>query len=392
VSSETVGRAGVRQVALGRAVSRITCARVLVVGAGIAGLAAARALAHASFAVDMVERVTEWSGEGAGIFLPGNALRALRVLDLEKATLASAMLIPRQRFGDHRGRRLFEVDLTDMWGGVGPSVALHRADLHTVLLAGARDVPIRMGVQVRDLHQRDGNVSVEFDDGTDGEYDLVLGADGIHSSVRRLAFGSDSSVRRVGQQGWRFVTECPPEVTTWSVMLGNRTSFLTIPIGNGRVYCYCDVVSNTNEHSSDALQSLFSDFAEPVPSLIAAAKDGREVHCSTIEEAAPEFWSRGRVLLIGDAAHATSPNMAEGAAMALEDALVLAETLQQLDSIPAALAAFEARRRPRTEWVRGQTHRRDRIRYLPAALRNALVRAFGTRIFRANYRPLLDAP
>lgn len=105
-----------------------------------------------------------------------------------------------------------------------------------------------------------------------------------------------------------------------------------------------------------------------------------------------DSWVLGRVLLVGDAAHATSPNMAQGAALALEDALVLAECLERVDSIPNALAAFEARRRPRTDWVRAQTHRRDRTRYLATPVRNALLRTLGRKIFRANYRPLLAEP
>jgi FAD-dependent urate hydroxylase len=362
----------------------VSTGRVLIVGAGLAGLAAARSLAVADFAVDLVERESAWSGEGTGIFLPGNAVRALRALGLEQAALAKGRVIARQRFSDHRGHLLFEVDVADMWNGVGTCLALHRADLHAVL---AGDVPIRMGVRVSELHQQDGHVGVEFDDGTSGEYDLVLGADGIHSSVRRLAFGNDASTRRVGQVGWRFVTACPPEVATWSVMLGPTTSFLTIPIGNARVYCYCDAASNVVDAREEDPHRFFSAFAEPVQTLLAASNP-LAVHCATIEEVALRGWSRGGVLLIGDAAHATSPNMAEGAAMALEDALVLADCLQRLTPIPVALAAFEARRRPRTDWVRTQTHRRDRIRYLPTAVRNPLMRAFGPSIFQANYRPL----
>jgi FAD-dependent urate hydroxylase len=113
------------------------------------------------------------------------------------------------------------------------------------------------------------------------------------------------------------------------------------------------------------------------------------VHHSTIEEVALDAWVRGPVVLIGDAAHATSPNMAEGAAMALEDALVLADCLRH-GATPAALADFEARRRPRTDWVRAQTHRRDRTRYLPTAIRSTVLRALGQKIFQSNYRPLLQ--
>jgi FAD-dependent urate hydroxylase len=131
-------------------------------------------------------------------------------------------------------------------------------------------------------------------------------------------------------------------------------------------------------------------FAEPVPSLIESIPD-QGLHRSTIEEVALDAWVRGRVMLVGDAAHATSPNMAEGAGMALEDALVLADCLKRHEAVPAALSDFEARRRPRTDWVRAQTHRRDRTRYLPSPVRNLALRAFGRRILRSNYRPLREA-
>jgi 2-polyprenyl-6-methoxyphenol hydroxylase-like FAD-dependent oxidoreductase len=365
--------------------------RILVVGAGIGGLAVARTLARAGFSAEVIERQPSWDVAGTGIYLPGNASRALRALGLEEAVIERGIVIPKQRVSDHRGRLLVEIDLAELWHGVGPCVALHRADLQGVLLDGAGDVPIRMGVDVRALREQDRTVTVELGDGTAREYDLVIGADGIHSSVRQLAFGREVAAEPLGQVGWRFVTACPPEITTWSALLGQRTAFLTIPIGNGRVYCYCDLVSSSGEDRREDLGQLFSDFAEPAPSLINSLPDRALVHRSTIEEVALDAWVRGRVVLIGDAAHATSPNMAEGAAMAFEDALVLAECLQRSDEVPAALAAFEARRRPRTDWVRAQTHRRDRTRYLPTVVRNAVLRPFGRRIFRSNYRPLRDA-
>jgi 2-polyprenyl-6-methoxyphenol hydroxylase-like FAD-dependent oxidoreductase len=201
----------------------------------------------------------------------------------------------------------------------------------------------------------------------------------------------------VGQVGWRFVAARPPEVTTWSVMLGRRTAFLTIPIGDDRVYCYCDVLAPPDPESSERapaerLTQLFSEFADPAATLLEALDAADEIHVAMIEEVALDSWVRGHVVLIGDAAHATSPNMAQGAAMALEDALVLSDCLQRIPAIPDAIAAFEARRRPRIEWVRAQTHRRDHTRYLPPKIRDNVLRYLGRRIFHANYRPLLDQP
>ena len=216
---------------------------VLIVGGGIAGLALAPMLTRIGVAVDVIEREPAWRPAGTGIYLPGNAARALRVLGLEAQVASRAVEIARQRFYDHHGKLLCEVDVAELWAAVGPCLAVHRAELHRLLREAAGDVPIRIGLAVKRLAQRDGIVSVEFSDGTSGEYDLVVGADGIHSAVCRLTFEPPAAPRPVGQVGWRFLAPRPPEVTTWSVMLGRRSAFLTIPIDDDCVYCYCDVVS-----------------------------------------------------------------------------------------------------------------------------------------------------
>jgi FAD-dependent urate hydroxylase len=360
--------------------------RVLVVGGGIAGLALAPMLARTGAAVEVIERAPVWRVAGTGIYLPGNAARALRALGLEGQVTSRSVEIAHQRFHDDRGRLLFEVDVADLWATVGPCLALPRTELHAVFREAAGEVPIRLGLAVEQITQRHDVVSVLFSDGTTGEYDLVVGADGIESAVRELTFGPSAVPRPVGQTGWRWLAPRPPEVTTWSVMLGRRTAFLTIPVGADSVYCYGDVLTAAGAATPE--REVLADFPQPAAALLDAATD---VHVSTIEEVALDSWAHGRVVLIGDAAHATSPNMAQGAAMALEDALVLTDCLTS-HAIPDALSAFEARRRPRTDWVRAQTHRRDRTRYLPPAIRNTVLRALGGRIFHANYRPLLEAP
>jgi FAD-dependent urate hydroxylase len=194
--------------------------RVLIVGGGIAGLALAPMLARTGVAVELIEREPAWRPAGTGMYLPGNAARALRALGLETRVASRAIEIQRQRFCDHCGRLLCEVDVAKLWAGVGPCLALHRADLHAFLREAAGEVPIGVGLAVERLAQRDGIVSVEFSDATSGEYDLVVGADGIQSAVRRLTFDAMAMPRPVGQVGWRFLAPRPPEVTTWSVMLG----------------------------------------------------------------------------------------------------------------------------------------------------------------------------
>jgi 2-polyprenyl-6-methoxyphenol hydroxylase-like FAD-dependent oxidoreductase len=253
-----------------------------------------------------------------------------------------------------------------------------------------------MGLPVRRISQQADSATVEFGDGTDDRYDLVIGADGIHSTVRQLAFGT-CAVRPVGQISWRFVTECPPDVTTWTVLLGRKVTFLAVPIGRGRVYCYCDTVTeDTSRPLGDdvkgRLAELLTAFGGPVPAILDTLGPDRAVHVAPIEEVTLDRWSRGSVLLVGDAAHATAPNMAEGAAMALEDGLVLADYLAAGGGIARATAGFQARRTPRTQWVLLQTHRRDHTRNLPPSLRNVVLRRWGRDIVHANYRRLLDPP
>jgi 2-polyprenyl-6-methoxyphenol hydroxylase-like FAD-dependent oxidoreductase len=335
----------------------------------------------------MAERMPAPTTEGTGIYLPGNAVRALSGLGLGAQVEQHAVRIERQRIADHRGRVLMDMDVAELWNGVGACLALPRATLHRVLLDGAGEVPIRWEQVPRAITADDGSVTVELSDGTAGRYDLVLGADGVRSAVRRLVFDAPEP-QPVGQYARRFVVRRPESEPVWSALLGSGSSVLTIPIGDGHVYCYCDgPIGNPAP-----LRQLLSAYAPPVPELLEALDQdgGPAVHEGPIEEVVLDRWSSGNVLLVGDAAHATSPNMAQGAAMALEDALVLADSLATADGITAALARFERRRRPRTDWVLRQTHRRDRTRNFPPAVRNTVLTRFGRRIFHANYRPLRE--
>jgi FAD-dependent urate hydroxylase len=360
--------------------------RILVVGAGLAGLALARALRRAGFAPEVIERADAWDGAGTGMYLPANGVRALRALGLEAAVAARAAPIPRQRLLDHRGRLLADIDLRALWGDVGPCLALPRADLHEVLREG---VPVRLGRTVASLEHLDGPVAVGFDDGTGGEYDLVVGADGLHSGIRRLV-GDRRPPVAVAQQSWRFLAAGPPEVTTWTVLLGRGASFLAVPLGGGTVYCYADTTDGDGGGDPvGRLRERFAGFAAPVPGLLAQLDSSVPVHAAPIQQVAAEQWGRGAVVLVGDAAHGMSPNMAEGASLAFEDALVLAACVRDAATVAPALAAFVARRSPRTGWVRAQTHRRDRTRDLPPVLRNLTLRTLARRIWRSNYRPLL---
>ena len=369
--------------------------RILIVGGGVAGLAMARALRRVGLASEIVERADAWRIESAGVYVPGNGMSALQRLGLADDVAAAGAVVDVRRLRDDRGRLLIEFDEAGFWRPVALPIALPRRELHRILADGAADTPIQFGVTVGSVVDHGDAVDVGFTDGASGAYDLVIGADGVHSAVRRLVFGGPQA-RLLGQVSWRYLVEGRTDIAGWNGWLGGDRSFLALALGGGRVYCYGDVRSSTADDPTHgdraAFGQLLSGFAEPVPSLLQGIARSGELHVAPIEEVWPPTWTKGRAVLIGDAAHASSPNMAEGASLAMEDALVLAELLAADADVGSALGAFTARRAPRVRWVQDKTHARDRLRYLPPALRGVIMRAAGRRTFRAHYRPLLELP
>ncbi|MEV4625856.1 FAD-dependent monooxygenase [Micromonospora sp. NPDC049523] len=360
--------------------------RILIVGGGIAGLATARALRLAGFRPE----VTEWQSApmaiAGGIYLQGNAARALRDLGLDSPVRPLGQVIGRQRFLDVRGRRLCEVDLGLLWAGVGECRALPRAELHQVLLTAAGG-EVRYATGINTLELTREAVAVTFDDGRQGEYDLVIGADGRQSTVRSLA-ALGGPARQVGQIVYRSVVTGGPRVTDWTALLGQHSAFVVVPMGAGRLHCYADeTCADLPDDPIARLRERFAEYGGPVPAVLDAI---RSVRVGTSDEVELGRWSRGRVVLVGDAAHATAPTLAQGAAMALEDALVLARALVGAETVTEALARYESRRRPRTKWVLDRTRDRDRTRDVPPPLRDPLLRGRGARIFAEHYRLLLD--
>lgn len=372
--------------------------RILIVGGGIAGLSLAIALRRRGLTSEIVDRADGWPTSGAGLYLVGAATRALGQLELDRPVLDEGAVIRTQTFRDHRGDQLAEIDAHEYWKACGPCLGVSRSALHRVLADGIHGLSMRFGVTVLAMQQVGARISVHLTDGSSESYDLVVGADGIRSSVRQLALG-ESRPRYRGQIGWRFIAQrtATPPIDGWTVYLGAGSAFLLVPIGDDALYCYADRMAWRPDSASwgrdvARLREYFRRFASPVGEVLDQLESADQVHCSPIEEVAHESWGRGQVVLVGDAAHAMSPNMACGAAMALEDAVVLADIIAQPGNATEILPELVRRRSGRVRWVRRQTNQRDRMRRLPSGVRRFVLRRFTERTYRANYRPLLLPP
>jgi FAD-dependent urate hydroxylase len=247
--------------------------RILIVGGGIAGLSAAAALSRQGFSAELVERSATWPTIGAGINLPANGVRVLQALGLRAAAERNAAVVRRWGFFDQHGAALCETDLEDLWSEVGPSLAMTRVKLHEVLLAGAAAASRRLGVSLTALAQDDRRVRASFSDGASGDYDLVIGADGIHSTARRLVVGTYSP-SYAGQLVWRSVVATRPQgiVDNIMVLMGEGRFFGLVPIGEGHTYGFGAL---NVEWSEDPLEGRlerfrrrFAEFATPVSAYL----------------------------------------------------------------------------------------------------------------------------
>jgi len=272
-----------------------------------------------------------------------------------------------------------------------------RVRLQETLLAGAAAAPHRLGVSLTALTQDDHRVRASFSDGAHANYDLVVGADGIHSTVRALAIGSYSP-GYAGQMAWRSVIPIRPKgiVDNMMVLLGDGRFFGLVPVGDGQTYGFGAVDAGWSEDPLDGrlerFRRRFAAFPAPVSTYLAALEHDRQLHVGPIEWVDLDTWYLGRVVLIGDAAHAGPPHMGEGGCMAMEDALILAEALRMEDSVGRALEAYVRRRRPRADWVQAQSRAAAQAWVLPPTTRNAALRERGDQMFRDRYRPLITSP
>ena len=371
--------------------NRLAEHRVLVVGAGLAGLAAARAMTGRGIECEVVELRAAWGVEGTGLFTCANGVHALDRLGLGRVVRQRGVEIHERRIETRSGRLLASISESEIWGDGCCSLGITRAALHEVLAGGADDVAIRFGCSVTALESGPGGVDVTFTDGRRARYGLVVGADGRHSVVRRLTLGPVRS-RRVAERVVRFMGTRPPGIDAWTLRAQRAGTFLMVPVSSDQLYCYVSRHDRVANLDLAAWIAPFRRCAPPIPELVDQWTPGASFVDSIDELEEPSVWGAGRVVLIGDAAHAMAPFMAQGSSLAIEDALSLSDLSTTSTAWPDAAERLTAERAARTAWVRARSRRREKLASLPVPVAKLAMRFGGARSWVADLVPLAPQP
>jgi 2-polyprenyl-6-methoxyphenol hydroxylase-like FAD-dependent oxidoreductase len=333
---------------------------VLVVGGGIAGMSFAIRMRKLGWEVDLAELDTQWRVYGAGISVTGPTYRAFKRLDVLDEVCAKG-------FASHRGIRICtpngEVIVEQPAAPIEPDLPTHggimRPVLHQILSSRTRasGTSIRLGVTLKRAWHTGTRMSAELTDGTIEDYALVVAADGAFSAMRNLFFPAAPEPRYTGQYCWRLVAERPTEIQQCHFYMAGSVTVGLMPTSETQMYMFLLHSETQKVRFDEATQwQRLRELMTPFSGLVGRLRDRLDAHsainCRPLEAillARP--WHTNRAIVIGDAAHATTPHLASGAGIAVEDALVLSDEIERQPDIESALARFETRRWDRCRMV-----------------------------------------
>jgi len=357
---------------------------ILIIGAGIAGLTTAIALQKRKIDFLVLEAVPEIKALGAGITLAGNAMRVLKKLGIDEAVKQKGHKISSMIIQDEKGKRISIMDakkLNDQYAL--ESVAIHRGALHEVLLSAIDKDKIITGKKAIGFREQSDGVIISFEDGTELFGEGVIVADGIHSAIRKKLVPT-SQTRYSGYTCWRGVTENKWNIKEKAVEAwGPEGRFGYVPIGDNKVYWFaCKNASEKNEQMKAwkifDVKKNFQAFAAPVPSIIENTLNEELIWSDIVDLEPLQQFAFGKLVLIGDAGHATTPNLGQGACMGMEDAWVVAEELTQSKDVSIAFKKFEQKRIDRTRFIVNSSYQLGKIAQIEnkflIQLRNAAFR------------------
>ncbi|MDN4492977.1 FAD-dependent monooxygenase [Ureibacillus aquaedulcis] len=330
--------------------------RIAIVGGGIGGLCTAIALQQAGIETVVFEGSSEIKSVGAGLGIGNNAIKALAKLDLDQQVIEAGRILEAMIIYDETGKQINKMDtkfISEQFGT--DNVTIHRAALHGILLRNLKQETVLCGKKCVDFFQDENVVRLTFEDGSVATANYVIASDGIHSLFRKKLI-PDSYPRYAGYTCWRGVADVDQikryqnaASETW----GPNGRFGIVPLAGQKVYWFACVNAPYNDSETARLRkneifTLFKDYHAPIPELINLTKAEAILHNDIIDIVPIKQFAFGRILLIGDAAHATTPNMGQGAGQAIEDAIILASCISKFSSMEDAFKHFEKLRVKRT--------------------------------------------
>ena len=332
--------------------------KALVAGAGIGGLPAAIALRRAGLDVEVFEQADAIREVGAGLTVQCNAVRALGEIGLAAGLAAIGRRVTETKLQDWRGRTLVSSPFAPVEQEMGaPAYGIHRAALQSYLLEACGRERVHVASKCTGYALVDGGVELHLADGRRPRGDVLVGADGIRSRVRAQLLG-DHEPRYAGYTCWRGITaekDLVPDgliFETW----GQGARFGGVGLGNGRFYWFAPV--NAPPHGRDEpgttkalLLASFAGWAYPIPQIIEATPEESIFRNDIVDHPPTDRWGEGPVTLLGDAAHAMTPNLGQGACQAIEDAVVLGHCLGRASDLVAGLREYEDARRERANRI-----------------------------------------
>lgn len=333
----------------------------LVVGGGIGGLSLARELSIRRLPVTVLEKAAQLNPIGAGIIMNPNAMRVLERNGLAEALRPNAWPYLMRETCDHRGKLLAVRDYRPLYdsGKLSTGALVHRTHLLDVLYRGVPREAVHFGVAVKAIDLMPDRVRVDTERNGVFDADLLVGADGIHSQVRRHAFGEIEPLY-MGYRSHRLIVDNVAGIRNFTEFLGHGQRIGLVPVSERRLYVWTTFNSPRKRppvlDSAGRFRELFRQFTdERVRRTLSQVRSPNEIISTEIEEVRFDQWVRGRVILLGDAVHAMTPNIGQGAGMAMEDAAVLAGELASAQRgaqrLEQALENYVRRRKPRLESV-----------------------------------------
>lgn len=333
---------------------------VLVIGGGIGGMSAAIALRQRGVAVDLIDIDPDWRTYGAGITITGPTLRAFHQLGILDEIGREGFFFEQVNFFNQAGDFIDRMETPVLEAGVPPGGAILRPVLHRIMSERtvAEGAQVRLGITIESQVEDEGGVAVRFSDGSQGRYDAIVGADGCHSALRHSLFPDAPPLTFTGQGCWRLIARRAPDVTCSEIYFGEANVKVGIsPCSPDTVYMFANLDMPGNPHVADSelverMRRILEPFGGHVRDICEAIGPTSSVNYRPLSTMLlPLPWHVGRVGLIGDAVHPTTPHLASGAGISVEDGLVLAEELTRADSVEAGWSAFEARRFERVRMV-----------------------------------------